>query len=368
MTPGTRLPRAVLVTGATGLVGGGVVRRLLESDRDVHVHALVRSPGSAGVLLARSGAEATRITPVIGDVTLPDLGIDSATRGRLSRSVRAVVHAAADTTFSRALADARAVNTAGTGNLLALVAGWNLERFVHVSTAFVAGGHVGAIPESMLSGTAGFVNGYEQSKYEAELLVRASGLPYVIVRPSVIICDDVHGAVTQFNAAHRALRVIHAGLGALMPGSADTPLDLVTAAHVIKGTVALGFASGSIGGSYHLCAGSGAIALGDLLDIAYDIWSRDPCWRRRGILRPALTDLGTYRLFERSVEETGDIRLTTITRSMSHFVPQLALPKRFDSTLADAMLGAAAVPVQSYWGRVVEYLIATRWGSDRSAA
>ncbi|HEX6309450.1 MAG TPA: SDR family oxidoreductase [Longimicrobiales bacterium] len=367
MTPIVALPRTVLVTGATGLIGGGVVERLLRIDRELHIHALVRTAAGAAALLARCGADAVRISPVLGDITLPGLGIERGACARLARGVRAVVHAAADTTFSRALVDARAVNTAGTGNLLELANDWEVERFVHVSTAFVAGAHVGTIPEPQLSAEAGFVNAYEQSKYEAEQLVRASGVPYVVVRPSTIICDDVDGVVTQFNAAHRALRVIHAGLAALMPGAADTPLDLVTAAHVIEGTVALGF-SGASGGSYHLCAGAGAITLEELLDTAHGIWSRNDGWRRRGILPPLLTDMETYRLFEHSIEQTGDIRLTTITRSLSHFVPQLALPKRFDTTLADVALGRAAAPVRSFLGRVVEHLEATRWGADRSAA
>jgi nucleoside-diphosphate-sugar epimerase len=212
------------------------------------------------------------------------------------------------------------------------------------------------------------VNGYEQSKYEAEQLVRASGVRYVTVRPSAIICDDTSGAVTQYNAVHRALRVFHAGFGALMPGAEATPIDLVTNAYVVAGTVALGFAPDAVDRTYHLCAGTGATALGGLLETAHRLWSRDPDWRRRGILRPVLTDLATYRLFEQSVEETGDVRLATITRSLSHFVPQLAAPKLFDTRLADAALGYGAPAVDSFLTAMIEHLLATRWGSVGRAA
>lgn len=360
-------PAAVFVTGATGLVGAAVIDRLLARYPGVHVYALVRSEAAA-MFVYRMNAAAARVTPVIGDVTLPGLGIEAGMRARLAARVRAVVHAAADTTFSRPLDQARAVNTNGTQRLLDLVSGWDLDRLVHISTAYVAGARTGAVAETDLSDAWGFVNGYEQSKYEAELLVRESGAPYVIVRPSSIVCDDVTGAVTQYNAIHRALRVLHAGFGSLMPGADDTPVDMVTTSHVADATVTLGLERDTVDETYHLCAGRGAIALGQLLDIAVSVWSRDPAWRRRGILRPALTDLSTYRLFERSVEDTGDARLITITRSLTHFVPQLATPKVFDTGRADAALGYCAPAVSSYWESILGHLVISRWGAVRSAA
>jgi NAD(P)-dependent dehydrogenase (short-subunit alcohol dehydrogenase family) len=308
----------VFVTGASGLVGARAIERLLSLDDAAHVHALVRRPAAWPMLAARLGPAAARATPVTGDVTQAGLGLEAATRQRLAAQVHAVVHCAADTTFSRSLEQARAVNTAGTCNLLELVADWRIDRLVHVSTAFVAGAR--------------------------------------------------SGGVTQYNAVHRALRVFSAGLASLMPGAEDTPVDVVTTEHVAAGVTDIGFAPDAAG-TYHLCAGAGALGLGELLDRAHAIWSRDAQWRRRGIVRPALTDLATYRLFEQSVEETGDVRLTTITRSLSHFVPQLALPKQFATAAADAALGRSAPPVRSFWDALLEHLVATRWGSlTRSAA
>lgn len=368
MVPMNALPRDILVTGATGLVGAALVERLLRSNGVSHVHALVRRPAAAAPLLARLGAHAARVTSVIGDVTQPGLGMSAATRARLARSVQAIVHAAADTTFSRPLAAARTVNTAGTAHVLALAAEWRAERFVHVSTAFVAGRRTGWIAEGAPVDTAEFVNGYEQSKNEAEEIVRGGGVPHVILRPSTIVCDDAGGRVTQLNALHRALRVLHAGYAAMLPGAEDTPVDLVTTAHVVDGIVGIGFAHEALNGTYHLCAGTGAIALGELIDTAFDVWSRDAAWRSRGVMRPVLTDLATYRIFEQAVEETGDIRLGTITRSLSHFVPQLALPKIFDTRLADALAGSAAPTVRAFWPALASELVATRWGASRSAA
>lgn len=345
---------AVLVTGATGLVGGAVLRRMLERDASLHAYALVRDRARWLATVARLRLPVERVTAVAGDVTRPGLGLDTHERAVLAGRVRLVVHAAADTTFSRPLELARRVNRDGTRHVLELAASFeDVERFVHVSTAFVAGRRTGTIAEAPCDADPGFVNAYEQSKWEAESHVMASGLPWVIARSSTIVCEDERGEVRQVNAVHRALALHHAGLASLLPGSEDAPVDLVTNAHVSEGVARLAATRDAEGGVWHLCAGAGAIGLGELLDLSHATWSRSDEWRRRGTARPALTDLETYRLFERTVEETGDARLRRITRSLSHFVPQLALPKRFDTTRTDALLGMSAQPVRDYFHRVI---------------
>lgn len=353
----------ILLTGATGLIGGRIAARLLAADPRIRLHALVRRPAAAARLAARAGSWAGRLVPVIGDIATPGLGLDPAVRRRLARAVRVVVHCAGDVTFSRPLEEARATNTAGTGHVLDLFAGRGLDRFVYLSSAYAAGRRTGLIPEAPLDGHEGFVNGYEQSKLEAELLVRAAGVPAVVLRPSALVCDDRSGAVTQFNSVHRALRVLRAGLVALMPGRPDTPIDTVTTDYVAAGAIAIGFADAAAGGTFHLCAGRRAITLGELVERSMAAWRRDPEWRARGVVPPACVDPDIYRLFESSVDETGDLRLAAVLRSLAHFVPQLALPKRFDTARADALLGDAAPAPAEYWDAMLVWLGRTRWGA-----
>ena len=94
------------------------------------------------------------------------------------------------------------------------------------------------------------------------------------------------------------------------------------------------------------------------------VWSRDarvaPPRHRPARARPTCA---TYELFERSVDLVGDQRLRRITRSLSHFVPQLALPKRFDTSRARALLGDAAPPVAAFWDRMLEWLLASNWSA-----
>ena len=68
-----------------------------------------------------------------------------------------------------------------------------LERFVHVSTAYVGGTHTGRFDEDDLDVGQGFRNTYEQSKFEAEQVVRASGLPVRVVRPSIVVGESTYG-------------------------------------------------------------------------------------------------------------------------------------------------------------------------------
>ncbi|CAN5705295.1 hypothetical protein BH23GEM9_BH23GEM9_17080 [soil metagenome] len=350
------MTKQLLLTGATGLIGGDVLIRMLRADRALRAHVLVRTASHWPALASRLGPLQDRVTPVAADLSVPGMGLDAPARRQLT-DADLIVHCAADTRFSQTLPHARRHNRDGTRRLLELGTDCRaLERFVHVSTAFVAGRLTGDVREAALNGDAGWVNAYEQSKHEAEALVRASALPWLIARSSTVVCDGGDGSIRQINAVHRALDLCRAGLASMVPGAEDTPVDLVTTDYVSGGVARLALGAGARFGTYHLCAGAGALPLGELLDRAFSLWRSDARWQRRGVARPALTSLDTYRLFEAAVEETGDARLRAITRSLTHFVPQLALPKRFETHAADTTLGYPAPVVSSYWSAVLARL------------
>jgi nucleoside-diphosphate-sugar epimerase len=165
----------VLVTGATGFLGGSLVRRLLSEG--ARVRALVRSPAGAKAL-ADSGSEV-----VLGDIS---------DRGAVAAAVdnATVVYHLAGRLLSPGVppGEYRRTHVEGTKLLLACCReSPTVERFVHCSTTGVLGttGDTPADESSPLRPT----NVYEATKAEAELAVRDSwldGFPAVIARPGLV--------------------------------------------------------------------------------------------------------------------------------------------------------------------------------------
>ena len=362
----------LFVTGASGLLGGAALARILADDAEACAYVLVREPARWPGHARAHGIDLARTRAIAGDLTLPDLGLDRWTRARIGATADVLLHAAADTSFSQPLAAARAVNVEGTRAVLRLAAEARRDvRFVFLSTAFVAGTRTGVIHEGEVDGDdrsqpGGWVNAYEQSKAEAETLVRAYAGAWTILRPSTVVFDAERCAVPQLNAVHRALRMCWHGLAPMLPGTETTPVDLVTSDYVAGAVAALALRRDVAGRTLHLCAGEGALPLGELLALSWREWRRDPEWRRRSIERPALAPLETYRLFERTVLEAGDARLRRVIASLSHFAPQLALPKRFDTTGTDALLGTRAPAVRSFWPRLLATLLENGWTTQRT--
>ncbi len=362
--------RTVLVTGATGTLGAELVARFAAADHGARVVAMSR--GMRGQGSAAWPAASPRVRHVRADVRSgPSLGIDPADREALSASVTDIVHCAADTTFTRPLDDARATNVEGTRSVLAFAAECSrLERIACFSTVYVAGRATGCFRETDVGGAAGFVNSYEQSKAEMEVIVREAmpRLPIALYRLSTIIGDSRTGVVRGFNAVHHALRLLYQGLAPMVPGREDAPVDLIPLDFAANASYALFEHAFEAGATYHLCAGAERSAtLGALLDATLAAFERHrPAWRKRSIARPALVELDTYELFVRSVEEAGNDVLVQATDAVKAFAFQLAYPKAFDARRARAALAPRGIEpprVLDYYDSVVRWCVETSWGT-----
>ena len=181
----------ILLTGATGLVGGELLPRLLRAAPRSRIHCLVRARDAEALerrrstLLARAHVApeaAARVRAVAGDTSAADLGLGDA-RAALAGRVRSVVHAAASTRFDLSLDEARRTNVEGTANVLAFAreAGARLQ---HVSTAYVAGERSGVLRVRDADAPRAFHNTYEQSKWEAEARSPATCAPPSTARAS----------------------------------------------------------------------------------------------------------------------------------------------------------------------------------------
>ena len=160
----------LLLTGATGFIAGHLAERLVR--KGARVRGTARRPETAA-WLAEQGVE----------VVQADL-LDAESLRRAAAGCRAVVHAAAWTGGPELSPEmAWRTNVEGTANVLAAARAAGIERFVYVSSVAVYGVNRAAlIDEFMPTPPVGQL--YPDSKIAAEAAVRASGLPWVIVRPA----------------------------------------------------------------------------------------------------------------------------------------------------------------------------------------
>ena len=150
-----------------------------------------------------------------------------------------------------------------------------LRRYAHVSTAYVAGTHAGRFLESDHDVAQTFRNSYEQSKFEAERLVRdAAGLPTMILRPSIVVGDRNSGWTSAFNVLYWPLRAFARGLYPAVPAVRSSPVDVVSIDYVADAIYELCQSSEAVGQTYHLTAGPQASSVGELVDLASRYFKR----------------------------------------------------------------------------------------------
>jgi thioester reductase-like protein len=195
------MKHSILLTGATGMVGRELLPLLIRRDDVDEIFAIVR--------VREPRACSCKMVPVCGEVTAgANLGLSAELGGEIMGAVTVIIHAAAHTQFAAPLDQARIVNLEGTRNVLAFASRCpRLRAVVALSTVHVAGRRTGTIQEDDLLHTAGFVNSYEQSKYEAEILLREhmGELPISILRLSTVLGDSTTGVVGKLAAIHHAL-------------------------------------------------------------------------------------------------------------------------------------------------------------------
>ncbi len=337
---------AVLVTGAGGYLGRLLVDELLErSDRPVWLwlhaadaDALARR---ARLVEATLGPRAVgRVRILGGDLTSAEPFAQVAGAG-----IGAIIHAAAITRFNVDAPAAAAVNVAGTAKLIAFARLCpRLGALTYASTLYASGLSEGDVAEAPLA-DAGFANHYEASKWAAEnALFGARDLPVRVLRLPTLVVDDEDGGIGQHNAFHNTLRLLRAGLLALMPGEAETPLYLGAGRFAARAAVRLTL-DRTATGVYHVVHGaSEALTLGALLARAFQHFACDPVFRARRLLPPPLCDRATFADVAGALGAVGGPLLVAALASLTPFAPQLYAAKRFDNRRLRAALPDEAPP------------------------
>jgi len=179
----------VLITGATGLLGGHLLQEL--QRRGEQIRALVLPVENAEKLIAQ-GVEVVR-----GDVT------DASTLAPAIKDVDIIFHLAGMMGLNRPLADYRLVNVTGSENLYRAAQAAGVHRFVHTSSHTVYGlGYGRFLTEK--DALRPDPDPYSITKAEGDRLIRrlmlTSGMETVILRPGTFFGpgDRLHfGRIAQ---------------------------------------------------------------------------------------------------------------------------------------------------------------------------
>jgi thioester reductase-like protein len=339
---------AVLLTGATGFVGREILARFLDRD-DTRVFALVRAKDDAAAA-ERLPAHA-RLRAVAGDIERPGLGLEPDTADMLAGEVTTVVHCAASVAFDLSLEESRRVNVDGTRHVVELAERCRrLDRLTYVSTAYVSGEPRGLFREDQLAVGQRFRNAYEQSKFEAEVMLRerAATLPVQVLRPSIIVGDSRTGRTSAFNVLYGPLKAFARGKVPAIPARRSAPVDIVPVDYVADRTVEL--ASSGPDGTFHLVAGRNATTVGRLLELTAHHMDRKP---------PAVLPPSTYR----RLLHPWLRRKYRGLRTLEVYFPYFSMKVRFD----DRQLGPGP-PVEGYFHRLIEFAQAAGWGRGSAVA
>jgi dihydroflavonol-4-reductase len=225
-----------LVTGATGFVGGAVVRALVHRGIDVRV-------------LTRTGADLQNLQGLIVEQVEGDLRDQASLRKSLTGCGQLYHVAAHYALWAKDPSIFYDVNVTGTKNLLEAARDVGTERIVYCSTI----GAIGIPPEGGLGTEETPVSfekmagHYKRSKYLAEqevLTLAKAGLPVVIVNPSAPVgASDVKPTPTG--------QVIVDFMKGRMPAYIETGMNIVDVDDVAAGHL-LAMEKGRIGERYIL--------------------------------------------------------------------------------------------------------------------
>jgi dihydroflavonol-4-reductase len=246
----------ILVTGASGFIGGHVARLLV--SRGCAVRILVRSTSNL------SAIRDLAVEPALGDLRDID-SLRSALKG-----CRQLYHVAADyRLWARDPKEIYRSNVEGTRNVLTAAREATLEKVVYTSTVGTIGvsGRGEAGSEENPVTLVDMTGPYKRSKLEAEqvaLRFAAEGLPVVIVNPTAPVGEaDVKPTPTG--------KIIVDFLRGAMPAYVDTGLNLVDVRDVALGHV-LAAERGVPGQRYIL--GARNMTLREILELMAEITGR----------------------------------------------------------------------------------------------
>jgi thioester reductase-like protein len=267
----------IFLTGCTGLLGGEFLMDLSKRSDVSKIYCLVRA---ANEVQADERLEKVfgvhddyydrgKVIPIVGDLASSEVLIEKLNKIDRLKSVDAVIHSAADTSFAPShMQNIHRVNVTGSGNIARWAADLpRLETFLYVGTAWIRGcDHPRRVVYEDESPNMDYnqLVEYCRSKTIGEINVRKliPAEKLLVVRPSSLTGDSRSWTPRKFVidwciATFNLLRLV-----AMEP---DAACDLIPVDWVSKAIVELLFAKRHFG-VYHISAGVSSTNMGTLLN------------------------------------------------------------------------------------------------------
>jgi len=298
---------SVLVTGATGFLGGALVSCLAGEGIDVVATGRDRRKLSELPL-----PEDRKLALDLAQLPMADVA------GQL-RGVEAIVHCAALSSAWGREADFQMANVVATENILALSKALGVRHFVHVSSPavyFRFEDQLGVSEDMLLPKP---VNAYARTKAEAELCVRASGLPSTILRPRGIYGRGDTALLP------RLLRAARQGpLPRFRGGAAAT--DITHVSDVVRAIVRVLQRPGQAIGQTFNISGGEALPIRHIVDRVCAVQGMTARWRDMPVM-PALLAVRCSEMLARMRPGQPEPRVTSYGLGIFAYTQTLDLSK-----------------------------------------
>ncbi|MEZ0053024.1 amino acid adenylation domain-containing protein/thioester reductase-like protein [Mycobacterium sp. MAA66] len=257
-SPGKR----VLLTGATGFLGGFLLRELLAAGQQVVCLVRADDPAHAWQRLQRTadrhgitwpGTE-HMITALPGDVSRPRLGLSQNKFDELADSLDAIYHCAAPVSWVKSYNALESTVVGGAVEVLRLSTRHGIKPVHYISSlaVFPFDGTARGENHAALDHGQNLLGGYAQAKWTGERVMAEAtdrGLPITIYRPPLI---SGHSRTGVFNADSYFERMIKGCSELGEAPSLDGVVDVAPVDYVARALVQLAAEPAAAGRVYHL--------------------------------------------------------------------------------------------------------------------
>ncbi|MGV0104067.1 Polyketide synthase thioester reductase subunit HglB [Nostoc sp. DSM 114160] len=258
-------PKNIFLTGGTGFLGAFIIRELLQ-ETNANIYCLVRAANAEeGKSKLQNNLQqyaiwqekfTSRIIPIVGDLSLPLLGIGSEQFQILAANIDTIYHSGALLNYVFPYSALKAANVLGTQEVLRLACQVKVKPVHYVSSVavFESTAYAGKVVKEQdeFNHWEGIYLGYSQTKWVAEKLVKIArdrGLPVTIHRPPLISGDSKTGICNTHDFINLMTK------GCLQMGyfpDVDYMLDMSPVDYVSKAIVYLSRQKESIGKAFNL--------------------------------------------------------------------------------------------------------------------